>query len=325
MRLGIEMAAVLVTALAVVSTAVQPAAAGPAPAKVEAKRTVMVEGDLKVTVIDLSPRFLDFYAAARSEPDPDRRFALWKSKYGFAAVPPGPQGEAISRELLDEAWPRYAAALPTLEAGARAMRPDPLSVLRSVSAILDLKGPAEVRVTAFVGGFEGNAFAARDEDGPIVAMPLEMSAEDRAVVFAHEMAHAAHMLVADLSGGWERSIGATALQEGLAMHVAREVAPGRPVEAYVEHRAGWFAEVQGRRQEILEGILPHLAATDGERVFQFTMGDGSAGFQREAYLAGWLVVERLRAKGMSLAQIARIPEEDMPQVVADTIREILAS
>ena len=53
---------------------------------------------------DLSPRFLDFYAAAQGA-TPDARFGIWKDRYDFAAVPPTPQGDAIARKLLDAAWP----------------------------------------------------------------------------------------------------------------------------------------------------------------------------------------------------------------------------
>lgn len=295
-----------------------------APAQVETRRITQSVGELTVTLIDYSPRFLDFYALAKDEKDADRRFELWKARYGFAAVPPGPQGEAIARQLLDGAWPKYPVILPTVEAGATAMRPDALSVLEKVAAVLKPEGPVDVRVIAYVGGFEGNAFTAGEKGKPLVAIPLELSPEEREPVFAHEMIHAVHMLTAGLSGGWERTIGMTVIQEGLAVHAAREVVPGRTLEAYIEHTPGWLAQARGREKAILKGIMPHLAEKDGARVFQFTMGLGTTGIEREAYYTGYVVVEHLRAKGMTLAQIARIPESDMPRVAAEAIREILA-
>lgn len=321
-RATILTAVVLSVLGAGMASAQAPAAA--APAQVEAKRTTQAEGDLKITLIDYAPRFLDFYAAARDEADADKRFALWKARYGFAAVPPGPQGDAIARQLLDDAWAKYPAALPTVEAGATAMRPDALSMLKKIAAVLQLEGPVDIRVLTYVGGFEGNAFTAGEKGKPLVAIPLEISPEEREPLFAHEMTHAVHMLTAGLSGGWERTIGMTVIQEGLAVHTAREVVPGRKLEAYIEHKPGWLAEASSRRDAILKGIAPHLAAKDGERVFQFTMGQGTTGTEREAYYTGYVVVERLRAKGMTLAQIARIPEADMPRVVSETIAEMLA-
>ena len=59
----------------------RPVRAEPNPARYE-----LTEGPLKVRVVDLSPKFLAFYEAAKDEPDADKRFALWKSLYGFAEI-----------------------------------------------------------------------------------------------------------------------------------------------------------------------------------------------------------------------------------------------
>lgn len=277
------------------------------------RRYDLAEGPLKVRVVDLSPRFLAFYAAAKDEPDADRRFALWKSLYGFAAVPPGPRGEAMARQLLDAGWPKYPAALPVIRAGATAMRPDPLWVLKGVARVLQPSEPLAVQVTAYVGAFEDNAFTYRGEL-PTVCVPLEMEPGFRKRVFAHEMTHAVHMAVGRLSGGWERSIGATLIQEGLAMHVSREVVPGLTERDYVGGEDGWWTAAKRRRADILAGMEPYLEAKDGETVFKFTIGQGTTGLNREAYVAGWFVIQALRAEGMSFARIARIPEAEMPAV-----------
>lgn len=50
----------------------------------------------------LQPRFLDFHAAAQGL-DTDARWTAWQDRYGFGAVPPGPEGEAVARRLLDAA------------------------------------------------------------------------------------------------------------------------------------------------------------------------------------------------------------------------------
>src|SRR5690606_26832582 len=65
----------------------------------------------ELDVIDLTPRFLDFYERASHEGlDPDARWTLWQEAYGFAAVPPTPEGSRAARALLDAAWDRYPAA-----------------------------------------------------------------------------------------------------------------------------------------------------------------------------------------------------------------------
>lgn len=277
----------------------------------------------KVEIADITPRFLAFYDAAQGVADPDRRFALWREHYDFAAVPPGPRGEALSRRLLDQAWPRYAAALPTIRRGASVFGDAPIETLRGVMRLLEAEGPMAIRLTAYVGAFDDNAFSTGG-DPPNIAFPVEIAAGPGRLLMAHEFTHAVNIRVAGLSGGWERSIGATALQEGLAVHVARELNPGRTMAQYIEYSPGWWAAISARKAEVLRGALPLLARADGETVFRFTMGQGTAGFEREAYAVGWWVVVRLRARGMSLAQIARIPEAEMPRTVERAINEILA-
>jgi hypothetical protein len=245
--------------------------------------------------------------------------------YGFAAVPPGPRGDAISRRLLDSGWPKYPGALEVIRAGAQAMKPDALETARKVAAVLKADQPMTLKVVAYVGAFDHNAFSYRGEDKvPVVCVPLEMSPHAREPVFAHEMTHAVHMEIAHLSGGWERSIAATIVQEGLAVEVSRVCAPGRPYRSYIEFTPGWFDKCRANQRAILEGLLPNLGKKDGETVFRFTMGQGTTGIEREAYYAGWVVMERLHAGGMGWAEIARVPEDAMPALVEKAVREILA-
>ena len=286
-------------------------------------RTEQGDARLKVEIADITPRFLAFYEAARTAADADARFALWTEHYGFAAVPPGPRGQEIARRLLDQGWPRYAAALPMIRRGAAVFGNEPIETLRAVARILEAEGPVTIRVTAYVGAFDDNAFSSGG-DPPNIAFPVEMAPAQRRLIMTHEFTHAVHIKVAGLSGGWERSIAETLLQEGLAVHVARELNPGRPTMAdYIEHRPGWWEGISARRAEVLRGVLPALAQKDGETVFRFTMGQGTTGHEREAYAAGWWVVEHLRRRGMSLAQIARIPEREMVTVVSGAINRML--
>lgn len=127
---------------------------------------------ISITIKDLSPRFLDFYRAAANA-DPDTRFALWKDRYDFAAVPPTPEGEAQARKLLDAAWPKYAAVLPLIREGAAGMRPHPIDIARQVADLLAAPRPLHVGITAYVGGFETNAFTVGTANGPVVALPIE--------------------------------------------------------------------------------------------------------------------------------------------------------
>jgi hypothetical protein len=229
----------------------------------------------------------------------------------------------MARTLLDAGWSHYAPNLPMIRRGAAVFGTTPIETLRAIARILHPDGPLAVDFLVYVGAFEDNAFTIGGTP-PTVAFPVEMSANLRPLIMAHELTHAAHFQIAHLSGGWERSIGATLIQEGLAMHVAREVVPGRTQAAYIEHEPGWWSRVSARKADILRDVLPVLASQDGQTVFNFTIGNGPAGFQREAYAAGWWVIEHLRAQGMTLAQIARIGEAEMPAVAERAVREMLA-
>lgn len=291
------------------------------------ERSQQCEGGYCVELLDMTPRFLAFYEAAAALPKDDinERHALWTRHYGFAAVPPGPRGEAMARSLLDQGWPLYSEAIGKIRQAVEPLRTQPAPVVASIARLLRLDAPYKVQLIAFVGAFEENAFTAGQAGAPVVAVPLEIPAERRDILLAHEMTHALHMGIGNSDGGWERPIATTILQEGLAMHVARAVVPGKDVTAYVEHVPGWWDKARAGKREILRNLLPVLARSDGETVFRFTMGQGSTGLEREAYVAGWLVVERLLAEGMDLAAIARISGDDQVKSVGDAIERILQS
>lgn len=86
---------------------------------------------VSVTIDDRSPKFLAFYSKATAEnADEAERWKLWKEMYHFAAVPPTPEGEQMARKMLDQAWPRYAVALPRIRTGAAVFHPSQLLFLK---------------------------------------------------------------------------------------------------------------------------------------------------------------------------------------------------
>lgn len=280
---------------------------------------------IEVEVKDLSPKFLAFYDAAVAEKaDPESRFQLWKEKYGFAALPPVPERDQMARKLLDTAWPAYPEVLDRIRAGAAGMRPDPGSLLREVAAKLGAEGPLKVRIVAYVGAREQNAYFFADKGSLNVAVPIEESPEWRDPVLVHEMTHAVHHSLAGLSEGWERTIARTLFAEGLAVRVTEALRPGLSEAVYLEHRPGWLAEAQGKQREILEGLRPHLRAKDSATVMRFTMGKGTTGVERESYYAGWLVIGHLLQQGKTFAELARIPEEQTAEIVDRVLGEMLA-
>lgn len=312
-------AARILTVLAALGGGAFPAAAqaGGAPEGGSTPQAVRVE------IRDVTPRFLRFYDAALGEgAGPERRWELWKEHYDFAALPPVPERDSLARAMLDAAWPEYPAVMERIRGGAAAMRPAPAPTLRSVASLLEADS-LTVRLIAYVGGLEKNAYFYAHEGTLNVVVPVEADPEWRETTLAHEFTHAVHHRLAGFSEGWERSIARTLFAEGLAMRVTQALFPDLPGESFVEHRPGWLAEAESRREEILRGILPALRARDSETVMRFTMGRGATGIEREAYYAGWIVLDHLLQRGWTLADLARLSEEEIPGVVETAIRELL--
>jgi hypothetical protein len=279
---------------------------------------------ISLEIRDITPKFLAFYEAAEKEKaSPDRRWELWKEMYDFAAVPPTEEGQKIARKMLDEAWPRYASALDVIRRGAAGLTPDPHAAVRSIAELLKAEKPAKVRLRVYVGAFENNAFTMAQGDNITTSIPIEMDPEPRALIMTHELAHAVHIAMGTFSGGWIRSVGATVVSEGVSLHVTRKLFPNASDADVAEHTKGWLKAADEKRREILRGILPALTSDKSEDVMRFTMGKGTAGLEREAYYAGWVIVGEWLREGMTLADVARIPEKETPQRVAATIERLL--
>lgn len=281
---------------------------------------------IEVKINDLTPKFLKFYEAAQQEnASPDRRWELWKEMYDFAAVPPTPEGEKIARDLLDKAWPRYGGVQEILRGGAANLKPDPEAAVRSIAELLKPEQPVNITVRVYVGAFDENAFTAANSKGVITtSLPLEIGTEPRARLMMHELTHAVHIAMGTFSGGWIRTVGATVVSEGLATRTAHKLSPGEPEAAFVEYTPGWLAAANAKRTEILKSIVPALESDKSEDVMRFTMGTGPNGIEREAYYVGWLVVGHWLDTGMTLAEVARIPEKEMPKRAAEAIKQMLA-
>jgi len=278
---------------------------------------------VELEIVDLTPRFLDFYVAAREQrAGPELRWQLWQERYGFAAVPPTPDGRELARRLLEEAWDRYPEVIDRIRAGAAGLQPAPLPVLQRVIALLRCPAVA-VRLVVFVGFLEGNAFGYGHEGRPTVCIPVEQDPTARELTLPHEFTHAVHLVTAGLSGGWERPVAQIVMEEGLATRVTEALVPGREPAEYVEFSPGWLARCGERREAILRGIREHLGDHSAEAVHRFTVGTGTTGLEREAYYAGWLVVGHWLDQGRTLAELAHVPPERMVPEVEDALVGLL--
>ncbi|WP_040225548.1 hypothetical protein [Bhargavaea cecembensis] len=267
-----------------------------------------------VKVINLVPKFLDFYRLANKEDiDEDKRWALWKELYDFAAVPPGEEGQAMAKKLVEGAWDKYEQELTVIEKWA----PDEEKVktyLSKVKTLLGYDQPVSLVVIYFVGGFENNPFVAPfDDERLALCLPVENGDSD--IHLVHELTHIVHAHTAQLTGGWERTIASTILQEGLATQASKYLIPGNPDELYIEHQKGWLQSCNENKAEIFAGIAPYLNESSSEIVTKFTIGNGTINHEREAYYVGWEIVRSLLESGVTFKEIAGIKEDDIPGYV----------
>lgn len=240
----------------------------------------------------------------------------------MAAVPAGPEGDAMARKLLDQAWPRYPSLIPTLpslnraaEEGARELFAADLAVLGAADA------PVHTRLILHVGQFNDNAYSTPPANGePATSvMAIENSAYRR--VLAHELAHTIHFQLADGIAPFKATLGEIMFIEGLAMRTAQRAEPGRIDADYaaMPGDAEWMPRCFANKDRIIRGILPDLDKAGPEVAFKYTFGKGNSGMQREVYCAAWFAFGALLDHGRTLPELARLPESRMTA----TMREVL--
>jgi len=280
-----------------------------------------------IEVQDLRQRFLSFYKKTiETDVDSEERWKLWKEHYGFAAVPPGSEGEKLARQLLDNSWDQYEQHIDDIIS----WNPDQAAIkdkLGEVKQVLGFKGDITLLLLFFVGNFEGNAFIAPTEDGNMaLCFPIEtQSNRDSEILIYHELAHVVHFHKADISTNWERSIASTIIQEGIAMHTSKVLVPGRKLVEYIGNDDQWVTLCNEKELEILSGAIPFLEKSDSESVFRFTLGEGTCGFQNEAYYIGWKLVEHLLENGISLSDLASFRDSELPGFVVTHLNKYIES
>ncbi|WP_188208235.1 hypothetical protein [Alkalibacillus aidingensis] len=274
-----------------------------------------------IEVVNLAPKFLEFYQRANREGvDCEERWELWQKHYNFAAVPPGDEGKKMARKILDENWVKYRENIDYI----KDWQPDSNAIEQYLSEIKSLLGyeqPINMMIIYFVGGFENNPFVAPYDEGRI-ALCLPIESEISSITLYHEITHIVHLKTANLTQAWERTIASTIIQEGLATQVSKYMVPGKPDQDYIEHKEGWLDSCQLKRKEILEGILPYLKDSSSETIIKFTFGAGSTNTDREVYFAGWEIVRVLLEHGETFLKIAWIQEEDIPNYIRNIYQNL---
>jgi len=280
----------------------------------------------RLDVVDRVPKFVSFYeAASRTASSEQERWDLWQRLDGIAAVPPGPDGQAMARRLLDAAWPRYDALVPRLSALTTDVTEDAQSDFSKINELYaDSDTAIETRLVLYVGQFDNNSYSippATDSPATVV-FPVENVLGTLAL--AHELAHTVNAQLSHAQNGFGQPVGETVFLEGLAMHTAQAVVPGLPDASYVSTPGddAWMPSCVSKRKQIIAGIAPYLSKSGREVAMKFTFGQGTTGMDREAYCAGWFAVAYLLKHGHTFPELARIPESQMIAVVREAIERM---
>lgn len=277
-------------------------------------------------VLDIDDRvgkFQTFYADATAKPvAPDARFALWQKEDGLAAVPPGPDGDAMARRLLDAAWDRYPALVPTLPSLTKTAEDAARMSFDRINDLLDTRDVAiHSRVILYVGQFDDNAFTIPPMDGKpaMVLMPVENAILK--IALAHELTHAVHIQLAGVKNAFGAPVGETMFMEGLAMRTSQAAVPGLPETAYtqIDPNDHWLANCYAKKDAVLNGIAADLDKSGHEIAMKYTFGQGNNAMQREAYCAAWIVMGKIIASGKTLPELARVPEDKMVDAIRDAM------
>jgi Predicted Zn-dependent protease (DUF2268) len=277
-----------------------------------------------VDVEDLSPKFLDFYrAATETHSDPEQRWALWKQKYDFAAVPPIAAGQKIARDRLDEAWSKYPNILGRIQHGAAGLTPPPQPLLEQVADLLAATRSVHLKLIAFVGTFHREAFAMGLKDGiSTIAIPIEDPDEFHALDMTHEFTHAVEMQQSNWTG---QSVASALFTEGLATRVTEHLLPGSPANIYTASTPEWMQQCTAALPAVLADLKAHLGDEGAEAVSRFTFEKGAAGLKREVYCGGWFVIGKLLKDGRTFAQLGNLSRADAERTAKMTIDQMLAS
>jgi len=276
-------------------------------------------------IVDRVARFMAFYSEAATKPLGEAaRWALWKKEYGIAAVPPGPDGDKMARQLLDSAWAKYPALMPKIPALQKEAEADAHEAFDKINLLFETGGTQiHSRLVLYVGQFDDNAYTVPPMDGHLTTVMMPIENVQLRLTLAHELTHSVNIQLAGVRNSFGAPIGKTMFLEGLAMRTAQRVFPGSRETAYTEMPGDkdWLAECYRRKDALLAGILPDLDKSGREIAMKYTFGRGNNGMLREAYCAAWIVMGEMLNAGRTLPELARIPESRM----AGTIKDAMAA
>jgi hypothetical protein len=268
-------------------------------------------------------KFETFYAHATAKPmDADARFKLWQTEDGLAAVPPGPDGDAMARKLLDDAWSRYPALTPKLDGLEKTAEETAREMFARDNEILGTANDnINTRLILYVGQFDNNAFTVPPMDGKPATILMPVENINLKIALAHELAHSIELQLVPVKNSFGAPVGETMFLEGLAMRTSQRAVPGLPDAAYTSmpNEPDWMPNCVAKKDAVMKDIVPDLDKSGHEIAMKYTFGQGNTGMQREAYCAAWFVMGKLIDSGKTLPELARVPEDQMVGVVKAAI------
>ena len=277
-------------------------------------------------IADRVGKFQTFYGEATAKPiDADARFALWQNDYGYAAVPPKPKNEAKTRKQHDAAWDKYPTLAPKLPALLKEASDDGNEAFARINDLFKTDDtPIHTRLVLYVGQFDNNAYSMPPMNGNPATTMMPVENTKLKLMLAHELTHTVHIQLAGVKNSFGAPVGETMFLEGLAMRTSQAVYPGLPETAYtqMEGDGDWLANCYAKKDKVLNDILPDLDKSGREIGMKYTFGQGNNGMQREAYCAAWVVMGKLLDNGKTLAELARVPEDQMVATIRAAITKM---
>ncbi len=297
------------------------------------------QGQPVLRVTSFVPRFLEFHQAAREaerealeearesdvDLDPEElegmRWALWDEYLGEAAeeLARGP-GEPWEPQGLEEVWSRYGDRLERIRAADAGLSPDPQAVLREVAQLLRLDVPLEVHLIKYVGTFRDDPAFRLWNGNYTLLLPVESLPATLRPLFVDLSTRAIHARLSGRPEEGDLSLAQHLFLRGLALRVHEEVAPGLPAQEYLLRSRDWLLTAEQRDGRILDGVRQRLGERDPGALEPYLDGGGTTGLAGEFDYAAWRISGLLLMDGWTLDRLARVPEHEVDDLVAEILR-----
>ncbi|MFC7320140.1 hypothetical protein [Halobacillus campisalis] len=272
-----------------------------------------------IKITHYKDEFLSFYHdASQHSFNENDRFSAWKKYYGFNPYMKEDPKEQLAREMLEQAFPKYERALPTIES----FQVDEEEIFQYISLIresLNAFEPMQLSIVFFIGDFETDPFIEKEpNDAYTLYFPIEI--EWKPILLVNELAKTVYLNQSKLNPRSLNDVAHVVYLEGLALHTADWVTPKDYLSLNIYP---WLSKCSREPTRIMMNLLPHLRRSDYKAIYSFTKGTGASGYTNEASFVGWRTIKHMLEKGNSLASLLNIPEEQILKIVEQTLYQVM--